>query len=364
MALGSPAGPRRAGRPFAFVRGGHGNGAGKSSTAGAGLPPDERLPQPHHVVLPRPERPARAAERRYLDTRRALAEANATARQSASHPVPAPAHGTELTGFFVNWDDTSFTSLKENIRSLDRLMPEWLHLTDGTGTIDLDQPARQQDVMAFVARAKPGLRIVPLVNNFDSATVQWQSAVLATMLASPRRADAPSTHCCRYVRDRHVCRRQSGFRKRPHPQPLSSGPVHARTARGFSAARARGLAVRAARRSRVRLSQLARACDCLILMAYDEHTGDGDAGSVASQAWFSQTARAAGRGGDARIASLSRSAAMATTGLTADTAPKSLSRRRARRRPSRRVTPDSTPTRSTRRTTMPTIGIACITSGS
>ena len=106
-----------------------------------GLPTDDRLPQPHHVALPRPERPARAAERRYLDTRRALAEANAAAARLAGHPAPTPAHRTELTGFFVNWDDTSFTSLKENVQSLDRLMPEWLHLTDGPArSIPISRP--------------------------------------------------------------------------------------------------------------------------------------------------------------------------------------------------------------------------------
>ncbi len=254
-----------------------------------GLPPNERLPQPHHVVLPRPERPARAAERRYLETRRALAEANATARRSASRPVPAPAHRTELTGFFVNWDDTSFTSLKENIRSLDRLMPEWLHLTDATGTIDLDQPARQQDVMAFVARAKPGLRIVPLVNNFDAATVQWQSGALATMLASPEARHRAIDQLRSYVQARHFAGVNLDFESVPS---RSRSHLVQFTRELHAVFHPLGLEVSQS----VPLDdpafdypQLSRACDYLILMAYDEHTGDGDAGSIASQAWFSQT---------------------------------------------------------------------------
>jgi len=254
-----------------------------------GLPPDERLPQPHHVALPRPERPARAAERRYLETRRALTEANAIAARSASHAPAAPIHRTELTGFFVNWDDTSFTSLKENIQSLDCLMPEWLHLTDGTGTVDLDQPAHQQEVMAFVARSKPDLRIVPLVNNFDSASLQWQSSALATMLASPQARQHAIDALLAYVRERHFAGVNLDFENVP---ARSRAHLVQFTRELHAVFHPLGLEVSQS----VPLDdpafdypQLARACDYLILMAYDEHTGDGDAGSVASQAWFSQT---------------------------------------------------------------------------
>jgi cellulose synthase/poly-beta-1,6-N-acetylglucosamine synthase-like glycosyltransferase/peptidoglycan/xylan/chitin deacetylase (PgdA/CDA1 family)/spore germination protein YaaH len=254
-----------------------------------GLPPDERLPLPHHIALPRPERPARAAERRYLETRRALVEANATAARSPRPPVLTASHRTDLTGFFVNWDDTSFTSLKENIQSLDRLMPEWLHLTDGSGRIELDQPAHQQEVMAFVARAKPALRIVPLVNNFDNATLDWQSEALATMLGSPQARRETVAALLAYVRDHNFAGVNLDFENvpahsRPHLVQFTRELHAAFNPLGLEVSQSVPLDDPA-----FDYAQLARACDYLILMAYDEHTGDGDAGSIASQAWFSQT---------------------------------------------------------------------------
>src|SRR3954468_7150864 len=137
-----------------------------------GLPTS--LPQVHRLVPPRPERPLRAAEKRYLDTRRALAEANAAARRERRDRTPAPSpHPTEFIAFFVNWDDTSFTSLKENVSHIDTLVPEWLHLGEASGEIPLDTPSRQQEVLDWLHTARPALRIVPLVNNFNPATTDW-----------------------------------------------------------------------------------------------------------------------------------------------------------------------------------------------
>ena len=143
--------------------------------------------------------------------------------------------------------------------------------------------------MAFVARAKPALRIVPLVNNFDAATLQWQSEALATMLASSQARRHAIDALLAYVRDRHFAGVNLDFEN----VPARSRAHLVQFARELHAAfHPLGLEVSQS----VPLDdpafdypQLAQASDYLILMAYDEHTGDGDAGSVASQAWYSQT---------------------------------------------------------------------------
>src|SRR5215218_261028 len=147
---------------------------------GLGIAPVARLPQVHHLVLPRPERPVRAAERRYLDSKRALNELNRVRRRPRA--TARPAQAAHLLAFFVNWDDTSLTSLKEHVASIDTLVPEWLQLGDEHGALTVDDPARQAEVLAFVHDARPELRIVPLVNNFQSGTGDWEGAKLAAML--------------------------------------------------------------------------------------------------------------------------------------------------------------------------------------
>ena len=76
---------------------------------------------------------------------------------------------TERIGFYVNWDNNSFTSLQKNIFQLDRLIPEWLHLSpEADGEIVVDNLNQQNKTLAYIHESRPTLPIVPLINNFDS----------------------------------------------------------------------------------------------------------------------------------------------------------------------------------------------------
>jgi peptidoglycan-N-acetylglucosamine deacetylase len=66
----------------------------------------------------------------------------------------------EVYGFYVNWDENSTSSLKDNIRSLTMLVPEWYHLNSNLTfnsevSPDIVQLAKLNDV-----------KIMPLINNF------------------------------------------------------------------------------------------------------------------------------------------------------------------------------------------------------
>jgi peptidoglycan-N-acetylglucosamine deacetylase len=66
----------------------------------------------------------------------------------------------EVYGFYVNWDENSTSSLKDNIRSLTMLVPEWYHLNSSLTfsseiSPDVVQLAKLNDV-----------KIMPLINNF------------------------------------------------------------------------------------------------------------------------------------------------------------------------------------------------------
>jgi hypothetical protein len=92
----------------------------------------------------------------------------------------------ERIGFYVNWDDNSFNSLKHNIAQLDKLMPEWIHLQDSAGAIALDDPHKQQQVLRYLHATRQGLPVIPLINNFDSKTLSWDGAKVAALLANPK----------------------------------------------------------------------------------------------------------------------------------------------------------------------------------
>jgi hypothetical protein len=88
-----------------------------------------------------PSRRRGLGERKLEASKRALHIERAKAKVPGRVAPPAP-RATELYAFFVNWDDTSFTSLKQNIGRIDVLVPEWLHLADETGPAHREQPAR------------------------------------------------------------------------------------------------------------------------------------------------------------------------------------------------------------------------------
>src|SRR5438128_2342786 len=92
--------------------------------------------------------------------------------------------GQPLTfGFYVNWDETSMSSLKENIKNLDVVVAESLHLDGADGSLSEDNPFAQRSMTDYVRTARPDLRIMALVNNFNGT--EWESNKLKQMLADP-----------------------------------------------------------------------------------------------------------------------------------------------------------------------------------
>jgi len=101
---------------------------------------------------PKPWIPS-AKERLYEQTRASLKDYLAEVKSTTDpEPVKTAPGKSEVIGFFVDWEDTSFTSLKENIEKMDKVMPEWYHLTEGDGTFTQDNPARQDLAPDFYSR--------------------------------------------------------------------------------------------------------------------------------------------------------------------------------------------------------------------
>ena len=255
---------------------------------GLGLPPVAPLPQ-HRLLPPRPERPPKLGERKLEASKRALRLERDRQRLSKPGPVPPPVpHPTDLYAFFVNWDDTSFTSLKQNIGRIDVLVPEWLHLADETGRLIENNPPRRQVVLDFVKQRRPDLRIVPLINNFNPDTLDWQSARLGAMLASPGARAATINGITAFVEQHNFRGVNVDFEAVPKGrQPMLVQFMcelkAAFAPRGWTLSESVPLDDPA-----FDYGALGRCTDRLVLMAYDEHAGESDSGPVASQDWFTE----------------------------------------------------------------------------
>ncbi len=101
---------------------------------------------------------------------------------SKGSPIERATHvGNPLAiGFFVNWDDSSIASLRQNINNLDWLVPEWIRLSGNSAdplTLDIDP-----DAVKFVAENKPEMPILPLLQNYKDE--QWNSDILVNSIST------------------------------------------------------------------------------------------------------------------------------------------------------------------------------------
>ena len=86
-----------------------------------------------------------------------------------SLPTPTIATSRPLSiGFYINWDDSSYESLKRNVNQLDWVVPAWIHLQDVNSTnanpigSDLQNGI---DALNFIRTTRPQLTILPMVQN-------------------------------------------------------------------------------------------------------------------------------------------------------------------------------------------------------
>ena len=210
-------------------------------------------------------------------------------------PTPLPTFGplpavspdkTEVIGFYVDWDDNSFTSLKQNFSHIDKLIPEWLHLTDASGTIAPDDPMKQQEAVDFLRSNRPDLPIMPLINNYNNNTQTWEGDMLAKMLADPAARAHTINSILDYVQSNHFAGVSVDFENIPVGSEADltsfmSGlysqfhPLHLEVSQSVP--------VDDPSYDYVRLAQ---NNDYLLLMPYDEHWDGSDPGPIASQQWF------------------------------------------------------------------------------
>ncbi len=241
----------------------------------------------HHPVKPEPIQPEIGSQKHKARV--------GESRTASPHPEPSPSQpvslsqasqSNEVIGFLVNWDDTSFTSLKQNSGHLTKLIPEWLHLADADGNITQDEPQKQQQVLAFLRSHQPQIKVVPLINNFISEKMEWQDQTIARLLANPLARRRVIDQLVQYVQGNHFAGISVDFENIPDS---SQANLMTFMSELFQTFHPLGLEVSQS----VPLDDpnfdyqtLATVNDFLIVMAYDEHWSESDAGPVASQPWY------------------------------------------------------------------------------
>jgi peptidoglycan-N-acetylglucosamine deacetylase len=203
--------------------------------------------------------------------------------------------------FYVTWDKGSYSSLKEYVRQIDLLYPEWLHVLTADGRIQGSDPLTNDmfdvvrgsgihrvddQVMPLIRAEKADTEVFPLVNNFDPVSGKWLQNVGNFFANDAGRATFRRQLLTFLASDSKFRGVSVDFEDFP-----SSAQPAFNTLIGEMASdlHARGLKMYInvpADDDDFNYKYLADNSDGLILMNYDEHQSESKAGPVASQTFF------------------------------------------------------------------------------
>jgi cellulose synthase/poly-beta-1,6-N-acetylglucosamine synthase-like glycosyltransferase/peptidoglycan/xylan/chitin deacetylase (PgdA/CDA1 family)/spore germination protein YaaH len=201
-------------------------------------------------------------------------------------PAPIVPSSRPLSiGFYINWDESSYTSLKRNLDHLDWVIPEWSHLQDASQgaeplVIDVDAPA-----LNWIRDTRPQVRILPMVQNLVNE--KWDSELLARSIA-----DEPARQrLIKAISDFVEGYKFHGICVDFEEAPTAAQPNLLTFIQELHTAfAAKGLLVVQAMpfdNSDWHYKDYEAATDYLMLMAYDQHWATSkDLGPVAAQDWY------------------------------------------------------------------------------
>jgi cellulose synthase/poly-beta-1,6-N-acetylglucosamine synthase-like glycosyltransferase/peptidoglycan/xylan/chitin deacetylase (PgdA/CDA1 family)/spore germination protein YaaH len=204
------------------------------------------------------------------------------ANSPAPVPVPGNAGKPVAVGFYVNWDYSSFTSLKQNIDKLDWMVPEWVRLSGDTANplvLDIDDKA-----MDLIHQQRPDLPILPLVQNYKNE--QWNTDVLVKSVSSEEQRQKLIASLLDLIAKNNF----GGLTIDIEEVPASSQTnLFIFVSELHQALQERHLILAQAvpfDNPDWNYTAFASVTDYLMLMGYDEHWSTGEAGPIAGVEWF------------------------------------------------------------------------------
>ncbi len=205
-------------------------------------------------------------------------------------PTPIVPQSRPLSvGFYINWDESSYGSLKRNLDHLDWVVGEWSHLQNSADAPLATEMKADATRMAlnWIRETRPQVRILPMVQNMVDE--KWDSALLGRAIAdeaSRKRLIDALTSFVQENKFAGICVDFEEPTKETQPNLLTFiQELHAAFApKGWLVVQAVPFA-----ESEWNYKAYAAAADYLMLMAYDQHWATSkELGPVAGQDWYEQ----------------------------------------------------------------------------
>ena len=231
----------------------------------------------------KPALPSTHAERLPIAINRAAEPVDAQRKMAPNEQRPPI-----VAGFYVNWDDNSFTSFKAHVTDLDWVIGEWVFLGKGGTGLKITPDAKVLYVVQNLPE-KDRPRVFAMVSNFDGN--KFDSSLLRRMLATPASREAAAIQLVDAAQKFGFAGITIDFEE-VLDDLLDPMFEFMRLLRAGLRPGGRLLTAAVAVSTDEALARrYAAANDYLFLMLYDEHYGAGDPGPVASQSWYVEKAR-------------------------------------------------------------------------
>ncbi|WP_028403174.1 glycosyltransferase [Ectobacillus panaciterrae] len=190
----------------------------------------------------------------------------------------------EVYGFYVNWDENSTASLKDNIRSLTMLVPEWYHLN-----ADLTISSEIKPDIMQLAKANH-VKIMPLINNFTQKGSGPDGAVIDKLLHAPANVQTKFINDLeKQIEANQFAGVNIDFESIPEEDRNELTNFMKELTTVFHQHHLLVTEDVPADDNTFDYGALAKEIDRMIVMMYDEHYEAGNPGPIASNKWFEDT---------------------------------------------------------------------------
>ena len=194
--------------------------------------------------------------------------------------APVQDNDIDMYGFYVEWDDASYTSLTQNINKLDAILPEWMNL-GSSGQVTFLNPDRMAQTSAFIKKTRPTLPIYALINNYNYSKNSRDPTVIQSLESDPIAREkfilTLSQDLEQYGRDGVTI----DFENLTQAQWTGIVPVLQELTLALAPDHAKVLMTVSIDDNDIPYTALASVVDKLIVMGYDEHWSNANPGPIA-----------------------------------------------------------------------------------
>ena len=204
--------------------------------------------------------------------------------RAAPPSLDKPAGRPLAIGFYVNWDDSSYPSLKRALPTLDWVIPTWLSVSGPQMALQTSLDARALDL---IRREKPSMPILPLLQNATGGN--WDGPGLARMLADPATRQARISQIVGFLAAYHLQGVTVDFEEVPAASQANLKAFLSELSDAFTP-HGWGIVLSVPFDDESwDYAGYADIVDFELLMAYDQHWAGKDPGSIAGEDWFEST---------------------------------------------------------------------------